>query len=71
MTFKQLLKTNTWLTISSKFSEIYPEADKNISGYQTVFENLLVMSLEETDISIVISKEKKMIMMMSILMYLD
>ena len=58
MTFKQLLKTKTWVSISSRFLKIYPEASKNIEGYKTVFEKLKVMESERMDMSIVITKEK-------------
>ena len=58
MTFKQLLQTNSWINISCFFLETYPDAKENMEGYETVFEKLAVMDPEETDMSIVISKEK-------------
>ncbi|TXD82140.1 hypothetical protein ESY86_15860 [Subsaximicrobium wynnwilliamsii] len=57
MTFKQLILTNNWQKIAPLFLEIYPEAEKNMEGYQAVFEKLKVIDPEESDISIVISKE--------------
>ena len=58
MTFKQLLKTKTWGSISSMLLKIYPEASKNIEGYKKVFEKLMLMESERVDMSIVITKEK-------------
>ncbi|MEO5787753.1 MAG: DUF6557 family protein [Gelidibacter sp.] len=58
MTLKQILQTNTWSTILPVFLKTYPEAEENIKGYQTVFEKLVIMSPEENDMSIVITKEK-------------
>ncbi len=58
MTFRQLLKANTWPTISSLFIETYPDADKDMAGYKTVFEKLLIMDAVETNMSIVITKER-------------
>ena len=58
MTLKQLLKTNTWLAISSMFIDLYPDAEINIKGYEAVFQKLVIMDTEGTEILIVISKEK-------------
>lgn len=58
MTFKELIESNTWPTISSLFLESYPQAEKNMEGYKTVFEKLTVMDSEKSDMSIIISKEK-------------
>lgn len=58
MKFKKLIQNNTWSSISSEFSEIYPETIKNLNGYKAVFEKLVIMQPEETDMSIVLSREK-------------
>lgn len=58
MTYKQLLQTTTWPTISSIFLELYPHAKIDMAEYETVFGKLLLMNPEETDMSIVISREK-------------
>ena len=58
MTFKQLLQSNNWSSISSKFLEIYPEAEENLEGYKHVFEKLEIMNPEEIDMSIVITNEE-------------
>lgn len=57
MTFKKLILTNTWTSISSKFLELYPNVEKNIGGYEAVFKKMEVMPSEDTDMSIVITKE--------------
>ncbi len=58
MKFKQIIKNQTWQIISSKFLEIYPDAEEDLDGYKSVFEKLLVMTPEEFDMSIVITHEK-------------
>jgi hypothetical protein len=58
MTFKELIESNTWPPISTLFLEIYPEAEKNIDGYKKVFEKLTQMDSENTDMSIIITKER-------------
>lgn len=54
MTLKQLLRTNSWLSVSSILLELYPDEEINIEDYEEVFENLLMMSPEETGMTIVI-----------------
>ena len=54
MTFKQLLQNNSWLSIATVFLELYPEEEKNMEGYEVVFDKLLIMSPEETDMAILI-----------------
>lgn len=58
MTLKQLLKENSWLSISTILLELYPDEEKNIEGYETVFEKLLMITPEETDMTIVIKTVK-------------
>ncbi len=58
MIFKQLVQTNAWLSIASILLELYPDEENNMEGYETVFEKLLMMNPEETDMTIVISNEK-------------
>ncbi len=58
MTFKKLIQTNTWPTISTLFLKIYPKTEKDMAGYKTVYEKLVLLDPEETDLSIVITKEK-------------
>lgn len=58
MTFNQLIQNATWQSISSKFLEIYPDAEEDLAGYKSVFEKLTIMTPEECDISIVITHEK-------------
>lgn len=58
MTFNQLLQNTTWPIISNKFLEIYPDAEKDLDGYKSVFEKLTMMIPEEFNMSIVITHEK-------------
>ncbi|WP_373059317.1 DUF6557 family protein [Zunongwangia sp. H14] len=54
MTLKQLLQRNSWLSISSVLLELYPDEEKNLEGYEDVFEKLLLMAPEEVDMTIVV-----------------
>jgi len=58
MTLNKLIQTNSWLSVSTIFLELYPEEEKNIPGYESVFEKLLIMNPEETDMAIVITNER-------------
>ena len=58
MTYKQLLQTTNWPSIAGLFPELYPEAEIDMKEYETVFGKLQLMDAEETDISIVISRER-------------
>lgn len=54
MTLHQLIHNNSWLSVSVILLEIYPAEEKSLEGYETVFEKLLIMASEETDMTIVI-----------------
>ncbi|WP_150452102.1 DUF6557 family protein [Arenibacter lacus] len=54
MTFKALILNTAWPSISSKFSEIYPEGKKNMKGYELVFEKLKTLEPVKTDTWLVI-----------------
>ena len=58
MKFSDILKRNSWLSVELVFMQLYPKEKKNISGYETVFNNLKTLNPTETDISIVVSNEK-------------
>lgn len=58
MTFKQFLQNNAWLSISATLLELYPDEEKNSAGYEAVFEKLLMMNPEETDMTIVVTQVK-------------
>lgn len=58
MRFKNLIQTNSWLSIEAILLELYPDEKKNISGYKDVFEKLLFMGAEDSDIEIVVAQQK-------------
>ncbi len=58
MNFKQLIQTNSWLSVATIFLELYPQEEKNISGYKDVFEKLLLLNTDPSDISIVVANHK-------------
>lgn len=54
MTLKQLLQTNSWLSVSTVFLKLFPDQEKNMEGYERVIEKLLMMTPEETEMSIAV-----------------
>jgi len=58
MTFKKLIQSNSWLSIEAILLELYPDEAKNSSGYQDVFEKLLLMKAEDSAIVIVVVHQK-------------
>lgn len=58
MKFSDIIKRNSWLSVELFFLQLYPKEIKNISGYETVFDNLKTLSPMDTDFSIVVSNEK-------------
>ena len=58
MKFKKLIQTNSWLSVEIILLELYPDEEKNISGYKKVFEELLFMHPDDSDISIVVAHQK-------------
>lgn len=58
MKFAEIIKRNSWLSVELVFLQLYPKEKKNISGYETVFNNLKTLGPTETDFSIIVSNEK-------------
>ena len=58
MKFKKLIQSNSWLSVATILLELYPDEEKNISGYKKVFEELLFMHPEDSEISIVVAHQK-------------
>lgn len=58
MTLKALMQHMDWPDLSAKFLEIFPEAEKDLEGYKTVFEKLTEMEPQRMDMTIVVAKEK-------------
>ena len=58
MKLTDIIKRNSWLSVELVFLQLYPKEMKNISGYETVFNELKSLSPTETDFSIVLSNEK-------------
>lgn len=54
MTLKDLIKNNTWLSVSSTLTSTYPDQAESLEGFKAVFEKLLAMEPEETDLEITI-----------------
>jgi hypothetical protein len=58
MKFKELVQTNSWLSVATILLQLYPDEEKNISGYQKVFEELLYIHPEDSEILIVVAHQK-------------
>ncbi len=58
MTLKTLLQKYTWLNVACVLWDLYPDEEKNSSGYQEVFEKLRIMSPINIDMSIVVARCK-------------
>ncbi len=57
MKFREIIRSNNWLSIESVLLKLYPDEKKNISGYEDVFNKLRVLQSKESDISILVSCE--------------
>jgi len=58
MKFKKLIQRNSWLSVETILLQLYPNEEKNISGYKEVFEELLFMHPEDSEILIVVAHQK-------------
>lgn len=58
MKFKKLIQSNSWLSVDKILLQLYPNEDKNLSGYRKVFEELLYMHPEDSDIIIAVAHQK-------------
>lgn len=58
MKLKKLIQSNSWLSVETILLQLYPDEEKNISGYKVVFEELLFMHPEDSEILIVIAHQK-------------
>ena len=52
MKFKELIRSNSWLSVEMIFLQLFPEEKKNISEYEEVFNNLRQLAPIDTDITI-------------------
>ncbi len=58
MRLEELLHRNSWLSVESILLQLYPDERKNLSGYQNVFETLIDMHSDDSDILIVVAHHK-------------
>ena len=52
MTLKELIYRHQWLSIKMELIRLYPDEEKQIDAYRTVFDQLLEMTIEPSDIVI-------------------
>ena len=58
MKFKKLLQSNSWLSVEAILLQIYPDQEKNIQGYEALYEKLLYMDAVESEITICVANHK-------------
>ena len=58
MELKKFIQSNSWLSVATILLQLYPNEEKNISGYQKVFEELLFMQPKDSEIIIVVAHQK-------------
>lgn len=58
MKLKELIQSNSWLSVATILLQLYPDEEKNISGYQKVFEKLLFLHPEDSEIIIVVAHQE-------------
>ena len=56
--FKKLLQTNAWFSVSAILLQLYPDEVDNISGYEDLYNKLLMMDEEDSAITIVVKQQK-------------
>jgi len=54
MNLKLLLQKYRWLSVATILLDLYPDEEKNIMGYQEVFEKLLLMPPQDSEMAIVV-----------------
>ena len=58
MKFKSLLQQHSWLSIETILVDLYPDEEKNSSGYRAVYEKLILMTAATSQMSIVVKNCK-------------
>ena len=58
MKFSDLIKSNSWLSVEIAFLQSYPGEKRNMSGYERVFNDLLLLTSIDSDITIVVKNSK-------------
>ncbi len=56
MTFQHLLKSNHWLSVKEVFLSLYPAQQKNLSGYEDVFNQLQTIQPAGSNTEIVLTE---------------
>jgi hypothetical protein len=58
MKFAEIIKKNVWLNIEDKFLALYPTEQKNIIGYERIFNELKILHPENSKLTINLIKVK-------------
>src|ERR1039457_480994 len=56
MKFKDLIKSHSWLSIEMTLLNLYPDQEKIIDEYKSVFESLQILELENNEMLIVLTE---------------
>lgn len=57
MTLKQLIANHNWSSIALVLKELYPDQESNLDGYDEVYNKLMIMNPESTELSISVTNE--------------
>jgi hypothetical protein len=52
MTFDQLIKSNTWLSVKITLDRLFPEQNNLLNNYERMFDNLKFIAAEESNLTI-------------------
>jgi len=54
MILKELIRNNSWLSVKLRLLDLYPEEIENISEYESVYNQLGIMNIKESDMILVL-----------------
>lgn len=57
MTLKHLITDYNWISIALVLKELYPEQKSNLEGYEAVYNKLMIMKPEPSELSICVTNE--------------
>ena len=56
MILKDIINKNSWSSTKTQFLKEYPQEEKNIEGYKSVYEKLCLLPLKKSDMRIVVDE---------------
>ncbi len=58
MNLKQLIQSNSWLSVAAILENLYPDQKESLESYEDVYEKLKFMAAEESNLSIEVEHQK-------------